>query len=306
MLPRVTTVDDPSTARCDVPVTGMTCASCAARLESGLSGLAGVHEVHVNFVTRRARVTYDPARTGPASFAAAAADLGYAVPTCEASDPDADEQRELLPRLVLAVVLTIPVVAISMVPGLQFGGWEWVAFALSTPVILWSAWPFHRATLRNLRHRTTTMDTLVSLGTIAAYVWSVVALVFLGAGEQGMSVGAVFGGGGDGPHVYFETAAAIVTLLLLGKWFEAWRGTGPGMRSGPSSSSGRRAPASRTATGSRRPTCGWATGSSSGPVSRSRPTAPSSTAPRPSTSPCSPGSRCRSTSSPATRCSARR
>ena len=100
MLPHVTTVDDPSTARCDVPVTGMTCASCAARLESGLSGLAGVHEVHVNFVTRRARVTYDPARTGPASFAAAAADLGYSVPTREASDPDADEQRELLPRLV--------------------------------------------------------------------------------------------------------------------------------------------------------------------------------------------------------------
>ena len=99
--------------------------------------------------------------TGPASFAAAAADLGYAAPTREASDPDADEQRELLPRLVLAVVLTIPVVAISMVPGLQFGGWEWVAFALSTPVILWSAWPFHRATLLNLRHRTTTMDTLV-------------------------------------------------------------------------------------------------------------------------------------------------
>ena len=217
----MTRVDDPSTARCDVPVTGMTCASCAARLESGLSGLAGVHEVHVNFVTRRARVTYDPARTGPASFAAAAADLGYAVPTREASDPDADEQRELLPRLVVAVVLTIPVVAISMVPGLQFAGWEWVAFALSTPVILWSAWPFHRATLLNLRHRTTTMDTLVSLGTIAAYVWSVVALVFLGAGEQGMSVGAVFGGAGDGPHVYFETAAAIVTLLLLGKWFEA-------------------------------------------------------------------------------------
>ena len=88
-------------------------------------------------------------------------------------------------------------------------------------MILWSAWPFHRATLVNLRHRTTTMDTLVSLGTIAAYVWSVVALVFLGAGEQGMSVGAVFGGAGDGPHVYFETAAAIVTLLLLGKWFEA-------------------------------------------------------------------------------------
>src|SRR6185437_4865659 len=199
----------------------MTCASCAARLEAGLSGLAGVRQARVNFATRRARVTYDPALTGPPSFAAAAADLGYTVPAREASDPEADEQRELLPRLVVAVALTVPVVAISMVPALQFAGWEWVAFALSTPVILWSAWPFHRATLVNLRHRATTMDTLVSLGTLAAYLWSVVALVFLGAGEQGMSMGAAFGGAGDGPHVYFETAGAIVTLLLLGKWFEA-------------------------------------------------------------------------------------
>ena len=112
-----------------------------------------------------------------------------------------------------------------MVPGLQFSGWQWVAFALSTPIILWSAWPFHRATLVNLRHRATTMDTLVSLGTIAAYVWSVVALVFLGAADDsmsaGMSMGALFDGGGDGPHVYFETASAIVALLLLGKYFEA-------------------------------------------------------------------------------------
>jgi Cu+-exporting ATPase len=214
-------VEEASTVWCDVPVTGMTCASCAARLEAGLSGLAGVRQARVNFATRRARVTYDPALTGPPSFAAAAADLGYTVPAREASDPEADEQRELLPRLVVAVALTVPVVAISMVPGLQFAGWEWVAFALSTPVILWSAWPFHRATLVNLRHRATTMDTLVSLGTLAAYLWSVVALVFLGAGEQGMSMGAAFGGAGDGPHVYFETAGAIVTLLLLGKWFEA-------------------------------------------------------------------------------------
>ena len=108
-----------------------------------------------------------------------------------------------------------------MVPGLQFQGWQWLVFVLCTPVILWSAWPFHRATLVNLRHGATTMDTLVSLGTLAAYAWSVVALVFLGAGDQGMSMGAVFGGTGDGPHVYFETAAAIVALLLLGKYFEA-------------------------------------------------------------------------------------
>src|SRR6516165_655590 len=168
MLPNMNLVQEASTVRCDVPVTGMTCASCATRLESRLAGLTGVREARVNFATRRARVTYDPELTGPATFAAAAADLGYAVPPPEASDPEADEQRELLPRLVVAVALTIPVVAISMVPGLQVAGWEWVAFALSTPVILWSAWPFHRVTLLNLRHRATTMDTLVSLGTLAA------------------------------------------------------------------------------------------------------------------------------------------
>ena len=211
--------------RCDLPVAGMTCASCAARIESSLGDLPGVAAAHVNFATNRATVTYDPALTGPGSFSAAVADLGYSVPAAEPDDPEADELHDLRPRLLVAVVLGIPVVAISMVPGLQFSGWEWVAFALSTPIILWSAWPFHRATLVNLRHRATTMDTLVSLGTLAAYLWSVVALVFLGAADQsmsaGMSWGAVFGGAGDGPHVYFETASAIVALLLLGKYFEA-------------------------------------------------------------------------------------
>ena len=112
-----------------------------------------------------------------------------------------------------------------MLSGLQFSGWAWVAFALSTPIVLRSAWPFHRATLVNLRHGTTTMDTLVSLGTMAAYLWSAVALIFLGAADEamsgGMSLGTVFGGAGDGPQVYFETASAIVALLLLGRYFEA-------------------------------------------------------------------------------------
>ncbi|MGZ4678488.1 MAG: heavy metal translocating P-type ATPase, partial [Acidimicrobiia bacterium] len=207
--------------RCDLPVAGMTCASCAVRIETSLLDLPGVSGATVNFATNRATVMYDPRRTGPSSFAATVADLGYSVPETEPADPTADELRDLRPRLAVAVGLGVPVIAISMIPGLQFAGWEWVAFALSTPVILWSAWPFHRATLVNLRHGATTMDTLVSLGTLAAYVWSVVALVFLGAGEQGMSVGAVFGGAGDGPHVYFETASAIVALLLLGKYFEA-------------------------------------------------------------------------------------
>jgi Cu+-exporting ATPase len=211
--------------RCDLPVVGMTCASCAARIESGLGALPGVDTAAVNFATNRATVTYDPAVTGPGEFSATVADLGYSVPSAAPDDPEADELRDLTPRLVVAVVLGIPVVAISMVPGLQFPGWQWVAFALSTPIILWSAWPFHRAALVNLRHGATTMDTLVSLGTLAAYVWSAVAVVFLGAGNDsmssGMSWGAVFGGAGDGPHVYFETASAIVALLLLGKYFEA-------------------------------------------------------------------------------------
>src|SRR5213078_2342774 len=134
---------------------------------------------------------------------------------------EAEELRSLRPRLYVAIALSIPVLLISMVPPLQFGGWQWIAFVLSTPVILWAGWPFHHATLVNLRHGATTMDTLVSLGTLAAYVWSIVALVFLGAGEQGMSMGAIFGSSGDGPQVYFETATAIVALLLLGRVFEA-------------------------------------------------------------------------------------
>src|SRR3954470_6519640 len=206
--------DSQQLERSDLPVAGMTCASCAARIESSLGQLPGVDTATVNFATNRATVTYDPALTGPASFSTAVADLGYSVPDVEPDDPEAEELRDLTPRLVVAVVLGVPVVVISMVPGLQFSGWEWVAFALSTPIILWSAWPFHRATLVNLRHGATTMDTLVSLGTIAAYVWSVVALVFLVAADAarsggmstGMSMGAVFGGAGDGPHVYFETA----------------------------------------------------------------------------------------------------
>jgi Cu+-exporting ATPase len=220
-----TPASTPELERCDLPVQGMTCASCAARIETDLADLPGVEQASVNFATHRATVTYDPEVTGPASFSAAVADLGYSVPATEPDDPEAEELRDLWPRLVVAVVLAVPVIAISMVAGLQFSGWQWVALVLSTPIILWSAWPFHRSTLVNLRHRATTMDTLVSLGTIAAYVWSVVALVFLGAGDPsmsgGMSFGALFGGAGDGPHVYFETASAIVALLLLGKWFEA-------------------------------------------------------------------------------------
>ena len=209
--------------RVDLPVDGMTCASCVSRVEKGLSGLGGVAEVHVNFGTNRATVVYDPRTTGLDDFEAAIAGLGYSVPHPEhpgERDPEAEELRNLRPRLYVAIALTIPVLMISMVPPLMFDGWQWVALVLSTPVILWAGWPFHQATLVNLRHGATTMDTLISLGTLAAYAWSVIALVFLGASEGGVAMGGVFGGG-DAAHVYFETASVIVALLLLGRFFEA-------------------------------------------------------------------------------------
>ena len=185
----------------ELPIEGMTCAACAARIGRGLSGLDGVEEANVNYATARAVVSYDPDAVDLAAFSTTIQKLGYAV----AADGDASEEQlaELGRRLVAAVVLSVPTVAISMVPALQFGGWEWVVAALATPVVWWVGWPFHRTALRNLRHGSTTMDTLVSMGTGAAWAWSAVALLAV-----------------DG-HVYFETAAVIVTLILLGRWFEA-------------------------------------------------------------------------------------
>ncbi len=206
---------------CDLPIEGMTCASCATRIEHGLAALPGVERASTNFATKKATVVYDGQTTGPAEFGRAVARLGYSVPQTAPEDAEAEELRMLRPRLIVATLLSIPVLLISMVSALQFDGWQWAAFVLATPVILWAGWPFHRATLLNLRHGATTMDTLVSLGTLAAYFWSIVALVFLGAAETGMGTGAFFGGGGDTAHVYFETGCVIIVLLLLGRYFEA-------------------------------------------------------------------------------------
>jgi len=207
--------------RLDLPVEGMTCASCAARIERRLGRTEGVVEARVNFATKKATVLYDGAATAPDALKDTIAELGYSVPAAEPEVPEDEEVRGLRARLVVAGLLSVPVLLISMVPALQFDGWRWMALVLATPVILWAGWPFHRATLVNLRHGTTTMDTLVSLGTLAAYGYSVVALVFLHAGKAGMSMGAAFGGAGGGAHVYFETGSIIVTLILLGRVFEA-------------------------------------------------------------------------------------
>jgi Cu+-exporting ATPase len=208
--------------RCDLPIEGMSCASCAAHIEKALDRRPGVETAAVNFASKRATVTYDPHAVHRGELVQTVADLGYSVLDAPPVDPEADELRELRPRLVASIVLTIPVLLISMVPPLMFDGWQWVAFVLASPVILWAGWPFHRYALAALRHGTTTMDTLVSIGTLAAYAWSVVALLFLGAADDtgGMSFGALLSGDGE-VHVYFETGAAIITLLLLGRFFEA-------------------------------------------------------------------------------------
>jgi P-type Cu+ transporter len=217
-----TTTESGALERCDLPIEGMSCASCAAHIEKALDSRPGVERAAVNFASKRATVTYDPHAVHRGELVQTVNDLGYSVLDAPPVDPEADELHELRPRLVASIVLTIPVLLISMVPPLMFDGWQWLAFVLATPVILWAGWPFHRYALAALRHGTTTMDTLVSIGTLAAYVWSVVALVFLGAAEHdgGMSFGALLSGDGE-VHVYFETGAAIITLLLLGRFFEA-------------------------------------------------------------------------------------
>jgi Cu+-exporting ATPase len=223
------TLDHP-TDRVDLPIGGMSCASCAARIEKAIAAVPGVDDCNVNFATEIATVHYDPDRVAPDAMRAAVTDLGYRAPVpAEHGAHDHmhhdEDPLDIRRRLVVAVVLGVPVVLISMVPALMFDGWQWVAGALATPIVFWSGWPYHRATWMNLRHGALTMDTLVTVGTVAAWLWSVVALVFLGAasgGSSGMSGMAEMAGtdSGTGAHVYFETAAVVTALLLLGKYFE--------------------------------------------------------------------------------------
>jgi len=203
--------------RSDLLVDGMTCAACANRIQRKLTRLEGVAEAQVNYATGRATVRHDDA-VGEAALRDTIEGLGYGLIETESDGDRAEAEREqqLRQRLIVAVVLALPAMVLSMVPLLQFGGWEWVVAALATPVIFWSGWTFHRAALLNLRHRATTMDTLVSMGSTAAWVWSAVVLV----------------AGIDGGHIYFETGAVIVTLILAGKYLEhrAKRRTGDAIR----------------------------------------------------------------------------
>jgi P-type Cu+ transporter len=208
-------------SRVELPIEGMTCATCASRIERRLNKLDGVTAT-VNYATEKAAVEYDPALVEPQALVDAVEQVGYSarLPEAEAAPPA--EPDLLLRRLVVATVLTVPVVLIGMVSALQFTNWQWLVLQLATPVVLWAGWPFHRAAWQNLRHGAATMDTLISLGTLAAFTWSVVALFFLGAGEPGMKMPFELALERDasGSQIYLEAATAVVTFLLAGRWFE--------------------------------------------------------------------------------------
>ena len=216
----MTRIDAPETAtELELAIGGMTCASCANRVERKLNKLTGV-TASVNYATERATVTV-PAGVTAADLVATVEAAGYTatVPRREEPDPTPDWRH----RLVVAVVLAVPVIVLSMVPAAQFDGWQWVSLALATPVVLWAGLPFHRAAWANLRHGTATMDTLISMGTLAAYLWSVYALVFGTAGEAGMAEGFRWlpERGDPTGTIYLETAAGVTAFLLAGRYAEA-------------------------------------------------------------------------------------
>jgi Cu+-exporting ATPase len=191
-----------STVRLDLE--GMTCAACAARIEKALNKLDGV-DATVNFATEEAAVRYEDSRVALEDLVAAVEGVGYGASAHGAEQAEKPSGTLLLGvRLAVAAILTVPVALIAMVPPFGLEGWEWVALALTTPVWAWCGWPFHRSALANARHGAASMDTLISLGTTAAYVWSVVALLAL-----------------EDAEVYFEVASVVTTLILLGRWLEA-------------------------------------------------------------------------------------
>ena len=161
--------------RVDLPVAGMTCAGCASRVRAGIGELDGVESAHVNLAAHRATVIYDPDALVVDDIVYTIGGLGYSVPEDEKASA-ARRDRALTTRLITAVVLSVGVMALSMLDSLQFDGWRWLAGAMATPVVWWSGWQFHRAAAMNLRHRTATMDTLVSLGSLTAWTWSAGAL----------------------------------------------------------------------------------------------------------------------------------
>jgi Cu+-exporting ATPase len=220
----------PSVGHIELQLGGMTCASCAMRIEKKLNKLEGVSAT-VNYATEKAQVTA-PADIDPATLVAEVEKAGYTATLPAPPSPDeAVEGKEPPPdaeltglrhRLVASVVLTVPVIVLAMVPAWQFTYWQWLSLTLAAPVVVWGAWPFHRAAWMNLRHGSATMDTLISVGTLAALAWSVYGLFFGTAGRPGMTHPfELTVQPGDGTaNIYLEVAAGVTTFVLAGRYFE--------------------------------------------------------------------------------------
>jgi P-type Cu+ transporter len=215
--------------RVELPITGMTCASCANRIERRLNKLDGV-TASVNYATEKARVEFDPRTVAAGQLVAAVEAAGYraALPADDAAEVDAevaehDETAPLRRRLIFAVLLSVPTLLMAMIPALQFDNFQWLSLNLVTPVVLWAAWPFHKAAWANLKHGTATMDTLISVGTLAAWLWSLYALFIGDAGmnDMRMAFDVIPNPGEGADQIYLETAGIVTTFLLAGRYFEA-------------------------------------------------------------------------------------
>ncbi|QLH20118.1 cation-translocating P-type ATPase [Streptomyces sp. Rer75] len=226
------TTATPGAEEVELAIGGMTCASCAARIEKKLNRMDGV-EATVNYATEKAKVTFrediavaDLIATVEATGYTAREpepDPAHQAPGFDADDEGGDELRPLRQRLTAAVVLAVPVIAMAMVPALQFEYWQWLSLTLAAPVVTYAAWPFHKAAWTNARHGAATMDTLISVGTTAAFLWSLWALFFGTAGTPGMThafeltIARTDGAG----NIYLEAAAGVTAFILAGRYFEA-------------------------------------------------------------------------------------
>ncbi|HBJ72365.1 MAG TPA: heavy metal translocating P-type ATPase [Actinobacteria bacterium] len=203
----------------------MTCASCASRVEKKLNGLAGV-TAEVNLATETARVHVQD-EVADADLVLAVESAGYTATLPHlheaATDEEVAEANPWRQRLIYSAVLTLPVVVLAMIPALQFRNWQWLSLTLAAPVVIWGAWPFHRAAWVNLRHRAVTMDTLISLGVLAAFLWSLYALFFGDAGVAGMNMefSLLPTRESSASSIYFEVATLVTVFILLGKFLEA-------------------------------------------------------------------------------------
>ncbi|WIY77866.1 heavy metal translocating P-type ATPase [Streptomyces anulatus] len=231
---------DADTAAVELAIGGMTCASCAARIEKKLNRMDGV-EATVNYATEKAKVTYLGADVSVEDLIATVEATGYtarppAPPASTASpgnngkdtagaaaESEDDGLTSLRQRLITAVLLAVPVIAMAMVPALQFDYWQWLSLTLTAPVVVYAAWPFHRAAWTNAKHGAATMDTLISVGTSAAFLWSLWALFFGTAGMVGMThpFELTIARSDGAANIYLEAAAGVTAFILAGRYFEA-------------------------------------------------------------------------------------